>query len=127
MILIAWLGFLRRTEASVEDPDILEEVIAESRAMVGLAKAQEIYRQKYLAQESMLKDGTFTRAIVTAMSKMPSARRFFVGDSFQCFKIRQLRHKKALADIVEDPESLATSWLVHAEDCDSARVEQRND
>ena len=39
LILIAWLGFLRRTEASVENPDILEEVIAESRAMVGLAKA----------------------------------------------------------------------------------------
>ena len=28
---------------------------------------------------------------------------------------------------MEDLESLATSWLVHAEDCDSARVEQRND
>ena len=70
---------------SGRDPDIIEEEIAKSKEVAGLASAHEIYREKYFAQESVLKEDTFVRAIVTAILKMPTAKRLFVGDSFRDF------------------------------------------
>lgn len=48
--------------------------------MAGLLSAHEIYRQHYLAQESVLENGAFVQGIVTAMSNMPTAEKLFVGD-----------------------------------------------
>lgn len=128
LILEAWEDFSQIiARDSGGGQDILEGAIARSREVAGLVSAHEIYRQKYLAQESVLNAGTFTRAIVTAMSRMPTAKRFFVGDIFQGFKNGQFDYVKPFVDAVEDPEGLAASWTVRPQEWDGARANQLDD
>jgi hypothetical protein len=112
LIFEEWLEFLNVLQDSDGDPKIIEEEIAESKEVAGLVSAHEIYRQQYLAQESVLKDGAFVQAIATAMSKMPTAKRLFVGDLFGDFDNGRRDYVKPFVDAVEDPESLAAGGTV---------------
>jgi hypothetical protein len=121
LILEEWSEFLNVLRDSDEDPDVFKGGIANSREVAGLVSAHEIYRQQYLAQESVLKDGTFLQVIVTAMSKMPTAKRLFVGDLFSDFEDGRYEYVKPFVDAVEDPESLAASRTVMSLDWAAAR------
>lgn len=112
LILEEWSEFLDVLRDSDEDPDVFKEGIANSREVAGLVSAHEIYRQQYLAQESVLKDGTFLQVIATAMSKMPTAKKLFVGDLFSDFEDGRFDYVKPFVDAVEDPEGLAASRTV---------------
>ncbi|PCG91394.1 Hypothetical protein PENO1_094040 [Penicillium occitanis (nom. inval.)] len=127
LILEQWSRFLNVVRDSEEDPDIIKEEIARSKEVAGLASAHEIYRQHYLAQESVLEDGAFVQAIVTAMSKIPTAKRLFVGDSFRDSFLRHHKYWKPLVDAMEDPESLAARTTVVALDWDTAWSKELDD
>jgi hypothetical protein len=120
-----WSDFLQVFRDS--DTDIIKEEIAKSKEVAGLASAHEIYREKYLAQESLLKEDTFVRAIVTAMSKMPTAKRLFVGDSFRDFNNGRYDYVKPFVDAVEDLEGLAAAGTVWPQSWDVARSNQLDD
>lgn len=124
LILEEWLEFFDALVDSQEDQNVFDEGVAKSRAVAGLASAHEIYRQQYFAQESVLKDGRFVQAILTAMSKMPTVRRLFVGDDFRDFKGDRFKYVKPFVDAVEDPESLAAEGTVRTLDWDTARSKQ---
>lgn len=127
LILEEWSNFLDVLRDSGRDPDIIEEKIAKSKEVAGLASAHEIYREKYLAQESVLKEDTFVRAIVTAILKMPTAKRLFVGDSFRDFDNGRFDYVKLFVDAVEDPKGLAAAGTVLAQSWDGARSKQLDD
>ncbi|EED19893.1 hypothetical protein TSTA_031520 [Talaromyces stipitatus ATCC 10500] len=113
LILEEWSEFLNVLRDSDGDPDIIEEEIAKSREVAGL--------------ESVLKDGAFVQAIVTAMSKMPTAKKLFVGDLFRDFEDGRRNYVKPFVDAVEDPEGLAAVGTVRALDWDAARSKQLDD
>lgn len=128
LILEKWSEFLNVLHDSDGDPDIIKEEIAKSREVAGLASAHEIYREQYIAQEDLLKDGAFVQAIVTAMSKIPTAKRLFVGDLFGDFEDGLRKYAKPFVDAVEDPECLAAGGTVMmALDWDSAWSKQLDD
>ena len=122
-----WSDFLDVLRDSDGNPDIIEEEIAKSKEVAGLASAHEIYREKYLAQESLLKEDTFVRAVVTAMSKMPTAKRLFVGDSFRDFHNGRFDYVKPFVDAVEDIEGLAAAGTIWPQSWDVARSKQLDD
>lgn len=127
LILKEWSEFQDKLLESEEDADVFDEEVAKSRAVAGLVSAHEIYRQQYLAQESVLKDGAFVQAIVTAMSKMPTARKLFVGDDFRDFDNGRFKYLKPFVDAVEDPQGLAAHGTVRPLNWDSARSKQLED
>ncbi|KIN05432.1 hypothetical protein OIDMADRAFT_101997 [Oidiodendron maius Zn] len=127
LISEAWSDFLHVLQDSDRNPDIIREEIAKSKEVAGLASAHKIYRQKYLAQESLLKEDTFVRAVVTAMSKMPTAKRLFVGDTFRDFHNGRYDYVKPFVDAVEDLEGLAAAGTVWPQSWDVARSNQLDD
>ena len=104
---------------SAEMQTFVEQAILEgSKALAGMVRAHERYKEHYKSQESLLRDDTLVHIISDILQKMPTATRLHIGagsrlsHQFEKWEQWKIPLMKPFQQWVDDPYSIARYWGV---------------